>query len=1541
MSEKGICIGQNLTAERMFGYFSEEAVGRSGTEWITPEFRELVSRKMLEGYEEPYEAMALRKDGTSFHCEIQGRMVNYQGRLIRVTALRDITDRKKAEESLRGSEEKYRLLVENQIDMVVKVDTVGRFLFVSPSYCRTFGKEEKELLGKKFMPLVHVDDREHTAREMQKLYSPPYSAYIEQRAKTADGWRWMAWLDTAVRDDDGNVVEIIGVGRDITDQKQVEEILRESEERYRTLFECAGDGIIVVQAEGEEAGRIVSANQVAAEMHGYNLDEFLSLSMSDLDTPEEVLPMADILSSVRQGKMVKTEHSHRKKDGSILQIELNAGLIEMGGRRYSLSINRDITDRKHAEEALRNSEKKYRLIFENIQDVYYETSIDGTILEVSPSVETLSGYARDELLGKSILEIYFDPGQREPIMEAMLRDGAVQDYELTATDKDGSQRLCSATARLVTDEEGRPWKTCGILRDISERKRAEEEVNKLAAVVRHSSELVNLSDLDGRMIFLNDAGSRMLGIAPEDVSNHFILEVIPEDLLSKVRTELLPELLKGGTWEGDLKYRNLKTADLTDVHAMCFSIKDPDTKAPLFLANVSLDITDRKRAEEALRKNEEMFRAIFEQAAVGVAQIISRTGEFVRINQRYCDIVGRTREEMIRLTFQEITHPEDLQPDLDNMELLLEGKIREFSMEKRYYHKNGDIVWVNLTVSAMWVLGAEPGFHIAVVEEITDRKKADEELARTKALLEAVIHQSPIPMVIALPDGTVTTFNDACSEQLGFQDEPHMRPGFNLFDFEQSWKDYDSEGNLVPVEELPLALALRGKFTKNRVIRVVRKDGRERWEMVNGAPILDKEGNIIAGFVAFPDITDRKLAEAELLSHMSFLTIMEEIDARIRHATSYEEMTRKVLAKVRQVLKCDRAWLLYPCDPTASSFRVPMESTHPDYPGAFALNEDIPMGAGAADDCRRALNANGPLTFGPGSDNPVSHETAEHFSVQSQMFMPVHPQVGKPWLFGVHQCTHAREWKKDEQKLFKEIGLRLTHALSSLLFVRNLEDSEKKYRNLFEESTDAILIVRPGGEIVDANPSCSELFGAPLNNIIGASVLNYYWNPSDRNAFREIVDRNGYVRDFEWTVRKEDGSQRECLLSSSVWKDENGTIIGYLSIARDVTEPRRLEKQLVQSQKMEAVGTLAGGVAHDFNNLLHVIQGYAEMGLLSINRDQAAHSELLEIKRAAKRAAELTQGLLTFSRRVEGQRQPLDLNLELRQISKMLERTIPKMIAIDLNLAGDLRPVEADPGQLQQAVMNLAVNARDAMPEGGSLLIETANAVLDEKFCKALPGAEPGVHVMLAVSDTGSGMDKETKEKIFDPFFTTKEVGKGTGLGLSIVFGIVKSHGGFITCRSEPGQGTTFKIHFPAIKQAQRPEVEIQSERLIGGTETILLVDDEDSVRRLGESILQRFGYTVLKASNGREALEVFRERQDSISLVILDLIMPEMGGRECLREILNMDPAAKVLIASGYGANGQIDGAVEEGARTSIRKPYEARQLLEAVRRVLDEKET
>jgi two-component system, cell cycle sensor histidine kinase and response regulator CckA len=503
---------------------------------------------------------------------------------------------------------------------------------------------------------------------------------------------------------------------------------------------------------------------------------------------------------------------------------------------------------------------------------------------------------------------------------------------------------------------------------------------------------------------------------------------------------------------------------------------------------------------------------------------------------------------------------------------------------------------------------------------------------------------------------------------------------------------------------------------------------------------------------------------------------------------------------------------------------------------------------------------------------------------------------------------------------------------------RALVESELNYRALFQESRDAVVITSREGRIIDANHAFMELFGFTEEEIRDMDVLTVYPDPGMRKQFQQDIEQAGSLNDYEVKRRRKDGTEIDCLLSATVRRDDKGAIIGYQGIIRDITSRKRLEKQLLQAQKMEAVGTLAGGIAHDFNNLLQVTMGFSELLLLERKETDPEYEDLRKIFEAARTGADLVQRLLAFSRQTESEQRPLDLNHQIEQARKILRRTIPRMIEIELRLSDSLSTINADPAQMEQLIMNLALNARDAMPEGGKLTISTENITLDDEYCSMHLGAEPGAHVLVTMSDTGSGMDKETLENIFDPFFTTKAVGRGTGLGLAVVHGIVQQHCGRIICESEPGKGTTFKIHFPSLDQESNAlKTAAEPIKFPRGTETILLVDDEDFVRDFGGRILGRYGYNVLEARNGKEALEIYRKEKDNISLVILDLIMPEMGGKQCMKELLEINPEVRVLVASGYESGGGPLDARQLGAAGFVRKPFNVAKILQKVRQIID----
>jgi len=500
-----------------------------------------------------------------------------------------------------------------------------------------------------------------------------------------------------------------------------------------------------------------------------------------------------------------------------------------------------------------------------------------------------------------------------------------------------------------------------------------------------------------------------------------------------------------------------------------------------------------------------------------------------------------------------------------------------------------------------------------------------------------------------------------------------------------------------------------------------------------------------------------------------------------------------------------------------------------------------------------------------------------------------------------------------------------------------LRESEEKYRNLVERANDGICIVQDE-KLKYVNPGLAHILGYTMEELTGSPFVDYFVPeeaPKAVDYYKRRMAGEDIIAIYETTLRHKNGSRIDIEI--------NAGITTYMSrpadfvFIRDITQRKRLEDQFQQAQKMEAVGTLAGGIAHDFNNLLQAIQGYSDLLLLDKNKDEPGYRDLQEIRHAGQRASELTQQLLTFSQKVESKLRPVDLNHEVAQVEKLLKRIIPKMIKIELHLADTLSTINADPSQIEQVIMNLGVNARDAMPEGGELIIETEKTTMDEEYCNTHLGATPGDYVLLTVSDTGHGMDKDILEHIFEPFYTTKKTGKGTGLGLAMVYGIIKGHQGYITCYSEPGEGTAFKIYLPTIEQEAESE-ELKEEKMpVGGTETILLVDDEQSIRELGKDTLAKFGYKVIMAPDGESALELYREKKKKIDLIILDLIMPGMGGRKCLEKLLKINPQVKALIASGYSVNEPTKEALEAGARGFISKPYDLKQMLKAVRKALD----
>ena len=505
-----------------------------------------------------------------------------------------------------------------------------------------------------------------------------------------------------------------------------------------------------------------------------------------------------------------------------------------------------------------------------------------------------------------------------------------------------------------------------------------------------------------------------------------------------------------------------------------------------------------------------------------------------------------------------------------------------------------------------------------------------------------------------------------------------------------------------------------------------------------------------------------------------------------------------------------------------------------------------------------------------------------------------------------------------------------------------LRKSEEKYRSLFEESKDIVYISTHDGKLLDINPAGVELLGYNSKEEIFQIDIAHglFADPRQSEVMRQLMEDQGFLKNFEELLLRKDGKKIIVLDTATAVRDAKGRTILFRGIMRDITKEKHLEEELTQIQKLESIGTLASGIAHDFNNILGIILGYSSLIERIADDPEKLSQSVQSINAAVQRGASLVKQILTFARKADVIFGPIDVNVMIKEIVKMLRETFPKTIEMSLQLDRDLPFIIADATQLHQVLLNIGVNARDAMPIGGILSFKTEIAK-GSSLRNAFSDVQDADYAHIIITDTGVGMDNTTRAHIFDPFFTTKEKGKGTGLGLSVVYGVMKNHNGFIDVQSEPGKGTTFNLYFPIPEEsAHRTGRTVEdSENIRGGTETILVVEDEEALLRMSKRILEGKGYHVLTAVDGLEALALYRKHKDEIALVVTDVGLPKMSGDQLFFELKKVNPSVRVVLVSGYIDPGIKSEIFKAGVHDFVQKPYDPDEVLKKVRESIDRK--
>jgi two-component system, cell cycle sensor histidine kinase and response regulator CckA len=887
------------------------------------------------------------------------------------------------------------------------------------------------------------------------------------------------------------------------------------------------------------------------------------------------------------------------------------------------------------------------------------------------------------------------------------------------------------------------------------------------------------------------------------------------------------------------------------------------------------DITRRKRAEEALRESEEKFRSIVEGAPEAV--FVQTGGLFAYLNDQALRLFGAKHNQDLRgKPVLDRFHPWFHEVIRERIHHLNVEKKHVPTMEEVYIRLDGSEI--NVEVSAVPIRFENQDGALIFAHDITERNKMVEALCESEEKFRIAFQTSPDAISITrVGDGLYIDINDAFSELTGFS--RHELIGNSSLDL-GIWND--------PEDRMLLLSGIQQfGYVRNLEAQFQLKDGSLRAGLMSARIIaLNGEPHILS---VTRDVEEWKRAQDALLESERNYKDLFEYSTDLNYMHDLKGNVISVNEAVTRVLGY-----------TAEEF-LDLNVTSIIDPAHLPLTEQR-----FREQLEKVLDRSGPYEI-------LARAKDGH---------PV-------WLEFTNRLIKHRE---------KITGVHGTAR--DITFRKEAEAERSRLVAAIEQAGDIIVITDSAANILYVNPAFESTTGFKREEIMGKNPNILGSGNQDKAFYAEMWQTltTGEVWRGHFTNKKKNGTLYEETATISPIKDASGRIINYVAVKRDVTAELALEKQLLHSQKMEAIGTLAGGVAHDLNNLLQAVLGYSDLLLMKKDPSHPDRRKLEVIHQAALDGADLISRILTFSRKGELKSRPVELNDQIRRSENLLRRMLPRMIEIELLLADDIGTIEIDPAQLEQVILNLAINAQHAMPDGGRLILEASNVSLKDEYTRSHLGAKEGNYVLFSVTDTGVGIDPGIMERIFEPFFTTKPSGLGTGLGLSTVHGIVKQHGGYITCYSELGRGTSFKIYFPVSSSKVTFDSSLTREMPAFGTETILLVDDDDRIREMGSQMIGMGGYQVLIAKNGEEALEIYSRRKDEIAIIILDLIMPGMGGCRCLEELLRADPQVKILISSGYSPHLQSQGQEIVGARGFIHKPYEAKEILKSIRTVIDE---
>ncbi|MBN1637281.1 MAG: PAS domain S-box protein [Deltaproteobacteria bacterium] len=1045
-------------------------------------------------------------------------------------------------------------------------------------------------------------------------------------------------------------------------------------------------------------------------------------------------------------------------------------------------------------------------------------------------------------------------------------------------------------------------------------------------VIKSMSDSVVILDGLNRVVDLNETSQWVIGKTASEVIGQPMAEVLSDwpNLVEKLcdtiegHSEIILEK------DGEKRYFDLRISPLYGYGHLTGRLI------------VLRDITESKRREETLLEKEEKFRSAFTYAAIGMA-IVDTDGFFQTVNPFLCEMLGYAESQLLAKKVKEIIHPEDIEFYTQLHDKIFYGELPYVWLETRYIHKKGHVVYGMVSSSLLKDTDGSPICFVSQIQNISERKRNEEKEKQYLTDME-FLSNTALSFVELSPDGNIY-------KHIGKQIQNYI--GQNAIIIVHAYKEMSNELHIQAVLGIDQYVDIVKEFMGDDLIGMHFTPNETALEVLHSGALQEVRGlyELTFGTVAESICkTVEDLLDLGKIYTMGFTTqdklfgnvvIILPIGANLPSKNILETLLNQASIAIQRKL-ADEA-----LRESEQRYSLHFANTS-DVMCTIDSNNRVVM---VSPSIERILGYKPQEILGTGlyNLNILTPETLKTATMDMKTIL-----AGKNITSAVYTFI-----AKDGNQIFGEISgvplIRDGKTVAKIYVARDitarkkaeeeLRHSEHRYRFLVENVFLGLFIAElPSGQFTYLNDKICEMFGFSLEEFQKLTLWDIII-PDEHELVHTRISAKSKGElptsaSMVFTAKRKDGTSFRINASAAPVSFQGKPSLQ--GVVMDVTETEMLEKQLQQAKKMEAIGTLAGGIAHDFNNLLMGIQGNASLMQANDDLPQFISERTKNIEEYVQRGSNLTKQLLGFARGGRYEVKPTDLNDLIRKSADLFGRT-KKEIAIHHKFQTDLWIVEIDPGQMDQVLLNLLVNAWQAMPGGGELYISTENAVLDKDFVKPYR-ISPGKYVKVSITDTGIGMDEITKQRIFEPFFTTKEMNRGTGLGLASVYGIIENHGGHINVYSEKENGTTFTIYLPASTKTVEVEKTGVLETLTG-VETVLLVDDEEMITEVASAMLKQLGYQALAAHNGMQAVEIYKQNQDKIDLVILDMIMPEMGGSETFEQLRQINSSIKVILSSGYSLNGQALAIIEKGCNGFIQKPFNMNDLSQKIREVLDPK--